>query len=222
VVVVSVLLSVAVSALLLWAVGSRIRDDVREEAKVDLKAETQSLRKQDAEAAKFNNTQQKAIENHEKSLVALRDEKEALKNDLKGTVQTLVKSQKTLVVISKRLDKFITAKDNVDAKQNETIGDNSRRIHYIEEKLKKLKAIESDVMALKSDTGNLKGQYVVLKKDLETVSKKGDVTEQEMARLGERARLFQLRVLAARAREAAEAARQGDLKKLLARLTEGE
>ena len=93
---------------------------------------------------------------------------------------------------------------------------------YIDDKLKKLDDIALEVADLKVNSGELKKEYLVLKSDLSSVRSKTDVTEKDLADLGERARMFQLRVLAARAREAADAARKTDLKGLLSRLDDVE
>ena len=85
----------------------------------------------------------------------------------------------------------------------------------MEERLKKLAGIENDVLSLKSDTAGLKDEYKKLTGDLNAMKTQANVTEKDLADLGERAKQFQMRVLLARAREASEAARYGDIKSLL-------
>ncbi|MFH0939406.1 MAG: hypothetical protein V1899_09020 [Planctomycetota bacterium] len=123
-----------------------------------------------------------------------------------------VKTQ--VVEMGKRKDENIATNDSVNKLD--------RRVVYIEDKIKKIDEIVKDVDGLKVDRDSLKQEHAVLKSDLQTVSKKADVTEKDLTDLSERARLFQLRVLAARAREAADAARAIDLKNLLSKLEDAE
>ena len=129
-------------------------------------------------------------------------------------------AQEQLEEISKNLVKVANGQDKINTEQNSNIANVQKRVGYVEQELVRLDRIQADVEGLKVDTGNLKGEYVSLKQDLEKVRVRGVTTEGELIQLTDRSRRFQLKVLAARAREAAEAAKKADLKKLLARLTE--
>lgn len=138
--------------------------------------------------------------------------------------------------IETELGKYIKSQETVDSNQNKDINTVSKdisnvsvnvnkletKVKYIDEKLQKLDKIEASVADLRKDTGELKEAHTRLKGDIDTVRKKGEVTDVELADLSEKARLFQLRVLQARAREAADAARQMDLRKLMDRLNDAE
>ncbi|HYF49552.1 MAG TPA: hypothetical protein VEJ63_09110 [Planctomycetota bacterium] len=139
--------------------------------------------------------------------------------------EELGKVGETLSKVSNEYQKYVESQSQVDKVQNQDISANKddinkvdRRVTYIEDKIKKLDEIAKDVDILKTDTSTLKQEYTVLRGDLEKTSKKADITDKDLTELSERARLFQMRVLAARAREAADAARATDLKNLLDRL----
>lgn len=66
----------------------------------------------------------------------------------------------------------------------------------------------------------LKGEYITLRNDVNTTMERGNVTEKELNALSDRSKIFQLRVLTARAKEAEQAAREGDLQKLLVKLNQ--
>ena len=151
-------------------------------------------------------------------------------DNLKKLSENLAKTSKLVDdVVALDLSNFMkTSKTEVagakeDIKKHEgQIYDLNTKIQYIDKRLKTLDELATDVNGLKSDTTGLKKDYEVLKGDLVSVKKKADITEQDLASLDERARMFQLRVLAARAREAADAARKMDLKALLNRLDDVE
>jgi septal ring factor EnvC (AmiA/AmiB activator) len=172
-------------------------------------------------------TTKKTLEGEQKKVVELQDkttkldkEKEELKVALGKAVDEIGTVGKRVEDTNKLLATFKDDQKSKDTVQDTSIAQNSRDIEYIKKDLKRLDIIEKDVGELKTDSGNLKVEYVNLRNDLNEVVKRGTVTEKEVNNLSERSRVFQLRVLAARAKEAADAAREGDLKKLLARLTD--
>jgi uncharacterized protein YlxW (UPF0749 family) len=125
--------------------------------------------------------------------------------------------------------KYVDTQANLDTIQNKDISTTSKnlnavetRVKYIDEKLKILDALAADVDSLKKETGTLKADGIVLRNDLTAVRNKADITDKDVTELSERTKLFQLRVLAARAREAADAARATDIKLLLQRLEDAE
>jgi chromosome segregation ATPase len=217
------LVSVGLSYLLFRATSGSLVHRVQQQEQ-SLRAKDKEFRKRITVTENASSQLMKSRDEVEKQIAVLVEEKETLKKALTVTVDRLGSAQKGLEQINENLTKCVKsdAQESTDAQQNARIAENSTRLTYVERRLKALESIKDDVMSLKNDTGNLKGQYAELKRDLSQVQEKGEVTQKELDVLTERARLFQLRVLAARAREAAEAARQGDLKKLLARLSEEE
>lgn len=219
----TVIVSVGLSYLCFWLTTGTLAHRVSEQED-RLREKDQELRRRITVNENASSQLLNSRDQIEAKITTLAKEKETLKEALNMTMQKLGAAQAGLEAINDNLNKYVKsdAQEVVDAKQNAQIGENSTRLNYVERRLKSLEAIESDVLSLKNDTGDLKGQYTVLRKDLKQVKETGEVTQQELTVLTERSRRFQLRVLAARAREAAEAARQGDLKKLLARLSEEE
>ncbi|MBE7465780.1 MAG: hypothetical protein HS116_20085 [Planctomycetes bacterium] len=205
--------------VLVWIVSGNLSDKL-EEANEKAKTNETEWRQRLSDAEKVNTDQNKANDELKQNVVTLTSEKEAIKGSLTQLSEQQAKVQESTAKVANELEAMVNDQKKVDTNQNENIESVTRRMNYVEDKLKKLDVMEGDVMALKTDTGNLKGEYLVLKKDLTAVREKGDLTEGELKDLTERSRLFQLRVLQARAREAAEAARQGDIKKLLARLND--
>ncbi len=220
-VIVAVAASTVLSAAMFWVLSSSIKEDLKEQ-QASLKREKREIR---GKLAQAESTTSKLLDNSKsirKELTALKEEKLILQAALTETTERLGRAHEGLVKVTNQISGLTEDQGKVDAGQNAEITKVSNRVTYIERRVKSLEALEVDVMSLKNDTGNLKGQYVTLKQDLEAVREKGDVTHQELETLGERSRLFQLRVLKARAQEAAEAARKVDIKKLLARLAEEE
>lgn len=218
VLLVGVIVSVAVSFLILWLVKGDLEEQIKktnaELASVDKKFEEKTTKHEE----RIVKTEKKGDE-LDTRVVTLNKEKDQLSADLKETSGSLKKAETALTSIGKKLEESINEQHDKDTKQDANISDNTTRIKYIEDKIKKLDEIEKDVAFLKNNAV-LKDEFAVLKADLSKVRDKGEVTAQELDVLTERARIFQLRVLAARAKEAAEAARQGDVKTLLSRLSE--
>jgi chromosome segregation ATPase len=159
------------------------------------------------------------------TVTAVKTANEDLAKKNKALGDELGKVGETLSTVSTVYKKFVEGQVQLDQTQTKDIASTKedvnkvdRRVTYIEEKIKKLDEIAKDVDSLKGDTKELKAEYTVLRGDLDTTKKKADITDKDLTELSERARLFQLRVLAARAREAADAARATDLKNLLDRL----
>jgi len=191
------------------------------------KAELTEQNKKLGEEIKKVDSENKALQ---KELADVKDRASKLEEGTKKITSTLSDVAKGLNdLVALDLSSFVKKEKEEQADQNkeisstkDNVGKIDRRLVYVEQRLEKLKEIEADVNGLKDATGTLKKDYEVLKGDLIAVRKKADVTEQDLVQLDERARLFQLRVLAARAREAAEAARQMDFKTLLQRLDDVE
>lgn len=214
VIVVALILSIGIS----YAILAIINGNTRTELTAALKEQSDKLTKDLGEVKKANDDLQKEVASLTTKTKTLEDEKVKL-------VAELGKMGEDYKTFRGDYSKFIDMQKETDKGQNQDIQTTSAnlkkvedKVHYIDEKLKKLDEVAQDVLLLKTDTAGLKEEYKVLKGDLTAVKTKADVTEKDLADLSERARLFQLRVLAARAREAAEAARQTDLKNLLTRL----
>jgi len=218
VLLVGVIVSVAVSFLILWLVKGDLEEQIKktnvELAGVDKKFEEKTT-KHETRIAKTEDDGAKL----DTRVVTLNKEKNEIAAKLDETTGSLKKAETALSNISKELEKTVEEQRNKDTKQDANISDNTTRIKYIEDRIKKLDELEKDVAFLKGNAV-LKDEFALLKGDLNKVREKGEVTAQELDVLTERARIFQLRVLAARAKEAAEAARQGDVKTLLSRLSE--
>jgi len=221
-IIVALVLAVGISFGILYAVNNSTRDDLTKAFKAELGEEKRKS------GEKFK----------------LVDEANAaLKKDVATLTEATKKLDDARITAAKQLDEFSAGMKNVvdsfttfrsgqeqlDQTQNKDItttkkdlGELDKKVIYIETKLKKLDELAADVNGLKNDTTGLKEQYTALRADMTSVSKKADITEKDLTDLSERARLFQLRILAARSREAADAARTLDLKNLLNRLDDVE
>jgi len=215
---VAAVLSIGISYLILYLVNNGTREDLTKAMK---ESETKLSTKL-GEVEKTVNSLDKQVEGLNKTTADLVKTLDTLNKDL----DKFEKGQK--VVDQAQNQSIATATENIAtateaiASTKDSINKVDTRVHYIEDKLKKLDEIAQDVLTLKGDTTELKKEYTVLKGDLTAVRNKADVTEKDLYELGERARMFQLRVLAARAREAADAARKSDLKTLISRLEDVE
>jgi len=196
-----------------------IMDGKTRQALTDQIDEEKSLRtKEVGELKKTNADLQTEVTKVSKSNDDLGKANGKLKDELGKVGESLSK-------VANENQKYVESQVQVDKVQNQDISSNKddinkvdRRVTYIEEKIKKIDEIAKDVEGLKGDTATLKQEYTVLRGDLDTTKKKADITDKDLTDLSERARMFQMRVLAARAREAADAARSTDLKNLLDRL----
>ena len=218
VLVATLALGVLIAFVMVWVVGGQIRDDL-ENAKKKLDDDNKVLRDRMVAAEAVNKDLQAKATDLEKKNSALEKDRDALKADLGVAVKVLEGQKVVLEKVAGDFGKFVEGQKELDITQNKSLTEHDRKIMYIEDKLKRLDVVEKDVLGLQTDTGNLKNEHKVLKADLTKVREKGDITEKDLTELTDRARIFQLRVLAARAKEAAEAARKGDLKDLLNRLS---
>ena len=214
VIVVALILSIGIS----YAILAFINGNTRTELSTKLDEQEKKFTKDVGEVRKANDDLQK-------DLVALTAKTKTLEEEKTKMFAELNKMDDNYKAFRGDYSKFVDTQKDLDKGQNQDIQTTSAnlkkvedKVHYIDEKLKKLDEVAQDVLLLKTDTAGLKEEYKVLKGDLTAVRSKADVTEKDLADLSERARMFQLRVLAARAREAAEAARKTDLKNLLTRL----
>ena len=221
-IIVALVLAIGISYGILYAVNNGTREELTKKFKDDM-----------AEADRKNGEKFKGVEEAntalKKDVATLAKATKDLEEARQLAALKLDEVGKNLTKVADEFGTFTAGQKTLDETQNKdlakhekNINEMDRKLHYIEDKLKKIDELASDVNGLKGDTSELKGQYTALRSDMTKVSKQADITENDLADLSERARLFQLRVLAARAREAADAARQLDLKNLLNRLDDVE
>lgn len=217
------IIAVLVASFVLYNFNKETRTDFN----AALKKGLEDQEKKTAQVLQTSETKNKELADQ---LTKINDRAGALEKDRENLSKSLDKFSVSMdEFVTKEFTTFKKGQEQVDKTQHQDIsklekgvGDLDRRIVYVEDKLKKLDDIGQEVLGLRQDTGNLKKDYVALREDVVAVGKKADVTKQELADLDERARLFQLRVLAARAREAADAARSMDLRELMKRLSDAE
>lgn len=191
-------------------------------AKDDIRVGERSwLRRLDAAKDEQRTLSQKVLRLN-KELATLQEKS---KTDRAFLAEVLEAQAKQLTIVTEKLTAEREKQQKVDREQNRNLavtqtnlGTVSKRLVYVEQRLTALDVLETDLNALRGDTGALRGELTALRRDLLAVEKRGAVTEKELGELDERAHLFQLRILTARAREAARAARRGDLKNLLEKL----
>jgi len=220
--VIALVLAIGVSYVVLYYVNKETEDKLVA-AKADLESKNAKL----GEDLKRVDTANKELK---KDLEDTKAAASKLDENLKKLSEGLNKTSKLVDdMVALDLSNFMKTSNKEVAGAKEDIKKHEQQIYtinqkveYIDKRLKLLDELATDVNGLKSDTAGLKKDYEVLKGDMISVRKKADITEQDLASLDERARMFQLRVLAARAREAADAARQMDLKTLLNRLDDVE
>ncbi|MCW8131010.1 MAG: hypothetical protein KIS92_11730 [Planctomycetota bacterium] len=213
--------SVLIAFVLVWVVSGQIRTELKS-TKDELTAKNDALAKDLSEEKKKTVDLQKKADDLAKANTDLAAKNETLTGDLNKAAIKLDTQGKALDKVSSTLSDFIKGQEELDSRQNTDLAKHDSKIQYIEKRLEVLKTLESDVNSLKDATGELKKDYVVLKKDLGDVSKKAEITDKDLTDLTERSRIFQLRVLAARAKEAADAARNNDIKSLVQKLNSGE
>ena len=213
-IVVALVLSIGIS----YAILSIINGNTRQELVAKMNDQETRLTTTIGELKKKNDDLQTELTAEQKKTKVLEEE---------NSKKTEAINKMDLDYKGFRIDysKFVDVQKSVDTTQNRDIAtatdavrEVERKVKYIDERLAKVEESAKDIPQLKSDTAGLQKEYTVLKSDLVAVRNKADVTEKDLTDLAERARLFQLRVLAARAREAAEIARKNDLKSLLTRL----
>jgi F0F1-type ATP synthase membrane subunit b/b' len=172
---------------------------------------------------------EKSLDDAKKDLGAKLDAQGAQIKDLQAATKSLGEK---LDSVGKQLGDLATGYEKFRATTEKTVAEHGTditetkgavnkldtRVVYIEQKIKLVDQLVVDVGNLQKDTTGLKEQAAALRADLTTTSKKAEITDRDLTELSDKVKLFQLRVLAARAREAAEAARNADLKTLLSRL----
>lgn len=221
-IIVALVLAVGISGGILYAVNSGTKEDLVKQFKGDL---AESERKS-GEIIKVLQDDNKALQ---KDIATLAKATKDLEVAKQAAAIELEKVDKGVTKIVEEFKAFKGGQITLDENQNKDLAKHEKninnldtKIHYIEDKMKKIDELATEVNGLKSDTNVLQAEAKALRADMTKVTKQADITEKDLADLNERARLFQLRVLAARAREAADAARQLDLKNLLNRLDDVE
>jgi chromosome segregation ATPase len=218
--VLTLLLAVGIGFLIVWVWAGKIDEKMKAEREERMKAEKALAADLDVAKKDFASKLDKQRQEFDTKVADLKVENDKLAGKLKDAEQTIIKVSDSLAATSRMFEGFKTEQKTVDSQQNTSIADNSRRIQYVEQQLKRLDAVEKDVDKLFAQDEEMQRHYVALRKELTLVRDRGAVTEEQLNGLSERTRVFQLRVLAARAKQAADAAREGDLKQLLARLTD--
>ncbi|MBI3832294.1 MAG: hypothetical protein HY291_22415 [Planctomycetes bacterium] len=212
--------AVLISFVLVWVVSGQLRTELKK-VETDLTTKNDALNKELTEEKKKTADLQKKADELTAANVDLNKKNEDLKNNLGKAVTELDKTSKSLAKIVTDLGDFTyEGQKQVDATQNQGLAQHEQKIKYIEGRLEILKTLEADVNTLKGDTSELKKEYVVLKGDLGKVRDKAEITDKDLSDLTERSRIFQLKVLSARAKEAAEQARSNDIKSLVQRLNQ--
>lgn len=220
--IIALVLAIGISYWILYVVNTKT------EEKLDLvKTELETKNNKLGEELKKLDSANKELQ---KELAETKEKAGKLEEKARKLTDELTKISKGLDdVAALDLSNFMKQQKGEQTEQNKEITGTKeglskldRRVVYIEQRLEKIKELEADINGLKDTTGTLKKDLLALKADAVELSKKQKITEEDLTALDERARMFQLRVLAARAREAAEAARQMDLKTLLSRLDDVE
>ncbi|MCY3019905.1 MAG: hypothetical protein NTW87_12860 [Planctomycetota bacterium] len=221
-IIIALLLAIGVSYLIL--------DKVNSETEKKLEAAKNELADQNRKLGEDLKKVDAANKKTQEDLAAVKEEAARIEKERQKLADKLVDISKSIEKAVMDFGKFRETTEAVDTTQTKDIAATAKnlneldtKVHYIEKNIKeKLDALATDINGLKSDTTGIKEAYKVLRADVTKTQEKAEITEKDLADLGDRARLFQLRVLAARAREAAEAARHMDLKTLLSRLDDVE
>jgi hypothetical protein len=216
-------LGVAVSFAISWAFSGKFKEQLASQKKAAEKVQTELRKDLDDTEAELKTAKEKVV-TLTKTVQALAKEKEKLSTGLGKAIGSLEVVSSTLQETSKGLKELNNYKkdnDLTNQTQNNNIAENTRNIVYLKETVqKRFDKITGEINQMQHVDTVLKGEYVALRNDLNTTMERGNVTESELNKLAERSKIFQLRVLTARAKEAEEAAREGDLKKLLVKLGE--
>lgn len=214
------LLGVGISFVIAWVFNGQFQTKLEKQAKDSEKVQ-KALRNDLETANKQIETEKANVVKLNNELGELKKEKEDLAKDLQSAVGSLQVVSGTLQKTSTALDEFKETNKEKDQTQDNSIAENTREIAYLKKDLdNRFEKITTEMGQMKHVDVLLKGEYVALRNDLNTTMQRGNVTEAELNKLSERSKIFQLRVLTARAKEAEEAAREGDLKKLLTKLSE--
>jgi hypothetical protein len=214
------IVGVGISFAILWVMAGNLQEKLEKEEKRAQAAEVKligDLKKANDELVVEQKKVVELTDDHKK----LRKEKDELADGLKSTISSLEVVSTTLQDTSKTLTKLKEDNEKTDAAQGTAIAENTAEITYLKEKVtNEFKKITAEIGLMKHVDKVLQGEYVALRTDVNQTMDRGNVTEKELNALSDRSKIFQLRVLVARAKEAEQAAREGDLQKLLVKLNQ--
>ncbi len=214
------IVGVGISFAILWVMAGNLQEKLEKEEKRAQAAEVKligDLKKANDDLAAEQKKVVELTDDHKK----LRKEKDELADGLKSTISSLEVVSTTLQDTSKTLTKLKEDNEKTDAAQGTAIAENTAEITYLKEKVtKEFEKITAEIGLMKHVDKVLQGEYVALRTDVNQTMDRGNVTEKELNALSDRSKIFQLRVLVARAKEAEQAAREGDLQKLLVKLNQ--
>jgi chromosome segregation ATPase len=214
------IVGVGISFAILWVMAGNLQEKLEKEEKRAQAAEVKligDLKKANDDLAAEQKKVVELTDDHKK----LRKEKDELADGLKSTISSLEVVSTTLQDTSKTLTKLKEDNEKTDAAQGTAIAENTAEITYLKEKVtNEFKKITAEIGLMKHVDKVLQGEYVALRTDVNQTMDRGNVTEKELNALSDRSKIFQLRVLVARAKEAEQAAREGDLQKLLVKLNQ--
>jgi chromosome segregation ATPase len=214
------IVGVGISFAILWVMAGNLQEKLEKEEKRAQAAEvklTGDLKKANDDLAAEQVKVKDLTDKHEK----LRKEKEELAEGLKSAIGSLETVSSSLQKTSTALEDFKTTNEKTDAAQGTAIAENTQQIAYLKKEVNdRFTNITAEIGQMKHVDKVLQGEYVALRTDVNQTMQRGNVTEKELNHLSERSKIFQLRVLTARAKEAEQAAREGDLQKLLVKLNQ--
>lgn len=214
------ILGVGISFAILWVMAGNLQEKLEAEQKRAKEAETKLTADLNTANTKLAEEQKKVevlTDDHKK----LRGEKEELAKGLKDTISSLEVVSSSLQTTSKELAKLREDNEKTDSAQGTAIAANTQEIAYLKKTVnEQFEKITADIGQLRHVDQLFKAEYVALRTDVNQTMERGNVTEKELNALSDRSKIFQLRVLTARAKEAEQAAREGDLQKLLVKLNQ--
>jgi chromosome segregation ATPase len=214
------IVGVGISFAILWVMAGNLQEKLEIEAKRAKDVETKltgDLKKANDDLAAEQEKVKDLTEKHDK----LRKEKDELADGLKSAIASLDVVSSSLQSTSKTLTELKETNEKTDAAQGTAIAENTQQIAYLKKEVNdRFEKITAEIGQMKHVDQVLQGEYVTLRNDVNQTMDRGNVTEKELNSLSERSKIFQLRVLTARAKEAEQAAREGDLKQLLVKLNQ--
>ena len=214
------IIGVGISFAILWVMAGKMEEKLKAEADRAAAAELALTTKLDT-TSKLLAEETKKAEDLKKQVVKLEKEKDALAEGLKSAIGNLETVSSSLQATSKALDEFQKATTPKVEAHTLAIADNTKQIEYLKKDVnERFEKISTEIGQMKKVDVLLKNEYLALRTDVNQTMERGNVTEAELNKLSDRSKIFQLRVLTARAKEAEEAAREGDLKRLLVKLSE--
>jgi chromosome segregation ATPase len=187
-------------------------DDLRKVIAENYSAQT---KERDAALAK-----QEAVLKQELALMGEENAKlKAANGELKGVVTDV--SKRFAAFIDKqyhdekqKLDNDVSMLTTGLTSTNEHVAKTERDVKYMQDNLatitERLKGVDSSIASLTSIGADLKSEQAALLKDLATVKSQGGDTSVALQKLNDRSRLFELKVMAERAKQAAVAAESGN------------